>query len=62
MADALGARTALLAFAGLAGIPVLLVLLVPAVRAVRRREGLHRADAFGTPGAEPQAEAESAAA
>jgi MFS family permease len=66
MADALGARTAILAFAGLAGIPVLLVLLVPAVRAVRRREGLHQADAFGTPGAEPRAEpqteAESAAA
>ena len=66
MADALGARTALLAFAGLAGIPVLLVLLVPAVRAVRRREGLHQGDASGTPGAEPraepQAEAESAAA
>lgn len=36
LADVLGARTALLAFAGLAGIPVLLVLLVPAVRAVRR--------------------------
>lgn len=38
MADALGARSALLAFAALAGLPVLLVLLVPAVRAVRRRE------------------------
>jgi MFS family permease len=38
MADAFGARSALLAFAALAGIPVLLVLLVPAVRAVRRRE------------------------
>jgi MFS family permease len=38
MADAFGARSALLAFSALAGIPVLLVLLVPAVRAVRRRE------------------------
>jgi hypothetical protein len=38
MADALGAATALIVFAGLSGIPVLLVLLVPAVRGVRRRE------------------------
>ena len=38
MADAFGARPALLAFAAIAGIPVVLVLLVPAVRDVRRRE------------------------
>jgi MFS family permease len=35
MADAFGARMALLVFAALAGIPLLLVLLHPAVRAVR---------------------------
>jgi MFS family permease len=51
MADALGARTALLAFAALAGLPVLAVLLVPAVRAVRRRELVPPADAH-----EPAAE------
>jgi predicted MFS family arabinose efflux permease len=38
LADALGPRTALTAFAALSGIPVVLVLLVPAVRAVRRRD------------------------
>jgi hypothetical protein len=58
MADALGARTALLAFAGLAGIPVLLVLLVPAVRAVRRRDVVPTA----LPAPEPSVEPETAAA
>lgn len=38
LADALGVRMALLAFAALAGGPVSMVLLSPAVRAVRRRE------------------------
>lgn len=64
MADALGARTALLAFASLAGIPVLLVLLVPAVRAVRRRDAAAEpaGEPAGEPVGEPPAEPETVAA
>jgi predicted MFS family arabinose efflux permease len=38
LADAVGPRTTLLAFAALAGIPLALVLGVPSVRAIRRRD------------------------
>ena len=61
MADAIGTREALFAFAAIAGIPVLLVLLVRSVRDVRRHDvvsGLEGASAV----ADGAAEAERAAA
>jgi MFS family permease len=63
LADALGPRTALIAFAALAGIPVALVLLVPAVRSVRRRNQEEtQAEEQEAEAAEQAAEPESAAA
>jgi MFS family permease len=63
LADALGPRTALIAFAALAGIPVALVLLVPAVRSVRRRnQEQTQAEEQEAEAAEQAAEPESAAA
>jgi predicted MFS family arabinose efflux permease len=61
LADALGTRAALLAFAAIAGVPVLLVLLVPAVRDVRRREAASVVDGQHSVPGEP-AEAERVAA
>jgi MFS family permease len=62
IADALGTRSALLAFATIAGIPVILVLLVPAVRDVRRREAVADAPAGEPSSIDERPVAEQAAA
>ena len=62
IADALGTRSALLAFAAIAGIPVILVLLVPAVRDVRRRQAMADAPAGEPSSIDERPVAEQAAA
>jgi MFS family permease len=47
LADAIGATTTLLVFAGLSAVPSVLVLQLPSIRAVRREDG--RAGAEGAP-------------